>query len=623
MIRKHVDFDLWIGLDDVRARCRGKEARAEIELAPFEKEMEELARTLRENPEREISGSGLGKHLYDAVIVKQVRDLMAVNLPERGAKRGLRLRLRLDRKVSGWLWELLNTGRSFLAMSIKTPVVRDVEGNPFPILRTAWPIRVLVVVPSPAGSLSLDANQEVADIRKALGWRETLGLVKIEKLEPPTLAALKVHLDRGQYHVLHFIGHGTFLQDQGKGALLFEDSKGKANLVDGDRFAGVLDDDESVRLIILNACESAHGAGEDLFAGVAQSLARQGIPAVVGMQYPIYDDMALVFSRRFYAALSRRRPVDWALSRGRQAMRAAGPGIHWAIPVLFLSAPDGRLFPWKPSRGLYAASVLILMMLSACGIWYSRTTAPERIPPAPPIPAASLCPSPKNLEMDFVRIPAGNFLMGSDGGEDDEKLRHPVTISRPFCLSAREVTQRQWREVVEPNTAHSKSREDNLPVSGVSWEEAQELIDRLNAREGLRVYRLPTEAEWEYAARGPHGRSLPGGNCLHGDLFDGPAPAGSFRTNDWYLYDMYGNVWEWVQDWYGPYEASPLPDPKGPSTGEERVKRGGSYRSAPTKCRPAHRNSQKPDSHYKDVGFRVLRELDLAAKIPPDTNPAH
>ena len=99
MIRKHIDFDLWIGLDDVRATCEGKEARAEIDLAPFEQEMEELARTIQQNPG--ISGSKLGKRLYDAVFVEQVRDLMAVNLPQRGSKRGLRVRLRLPRCGAG------------------------------------------------------------------------------------------------------------------------------------------------------------------------------------------------------------------------------------------------------------------------------------------------------------------------------------------------------------------------------------------------------------------------------------------------------------------------------------------------------------------------------------------
>jgi len=221
--------------------------------------------------------------------------------------------------------------------------------------------------------------------------------------------------------------------------------------------------------------------------------------------------------------------------------------------------------------------------------------------------------------MDFVRIPAGSFQMGSDGGKDDEKPRHRVTISRPFCLSAREVTQKQWKEIIGAKPLRSAKLGDNLPVSGISWEEAQEFIDRLNAREGRKVFRLPREAEWEYAARGPHGSS-PGGNCLYGDGFDGLAPAGSFRTNDWYLYDMYGNVWEWVQDWYGPYETGPLTDPTGPGSGEERVKRGGSYSAASKHCRPARRNSQKPGGHYKDVGFRVLRELDLAPKIPPKTN---
>lgn len=617
MIRKHIDFDLWIGMDDVKARCEGREVHAEIDLAPLEKEMEELTRALRKSPE--TSGSKLGKRLFDSVFVRQVRDLMVVNLPQQGAKRGLRVRLRLHRKVSWWLWELLHTGGSFLAMSIKTPVVRDLDGNPFPVLRTAWPIRVLLVVPSPPGPDPLDADQEMAGIRMALGWRETLGLVKVEKLDPPTLSELKKHLDARRYHVLHFIGHGTFLQDRGQGALLFEDADGQADPVDGARLAGVLDDDESLRLVMLNACDSAHCPGEDLFAGVAQSLAQKRIPAVVGMQYPIYDDMAQAFSRRFYGALARRRPVDWALSRGRQAMHAARAGLDWAIPVLFLSAADGKIFPWKPSRGLSAALAMILI-LSALAIWNLRPGAPERMAPTLKIPASSTCPSPKGSKMEFVRIPAGRFQMGSDGGEDDEKPRHWVTISRSFCLSAREVTQREWEEIMGPNTIRSKERGGNLPVSGVSWEEAQEFIDRLNALEGRQVYRLPWEAEWEYAARGPRGRSLLGGNCQYGDFFDGLAPAGSFRSNEWYLYDMYGNVWELVQDWHGPYEASPLTDPTGPKTGEKRVKRGGSYSSASKHCRPARRGSQKPDSHYKDVGFRVLRELDLAPKIPPKTN---
>jgi formylglycine-generating enzyme required for sulfatase activity len=606
VIRKHIDFDLWVGVDDVRARCGGKEARAEIDLAPFEKEMEELSRALQQGAE--ISGSSLGKRLYDAVFVKQVRDLMAMNLPLPGAKLGLRLRLRLHRKVSGWLWEILNAGKSYLAMSIKTPVVRDVDGNPYPVRRIAWPIRVLVVVPSPCGSERLDGDQEVQNIRKAMGWRETLGFVKIEKLDPPTLTALKGRLDGRQYHVLHFIGHGRFSRERGQGELLFEHADRTADLVDGERLAGLLDDDESLRLVVLNACDSAQGSREDLFTGVAQSLTGQGIPAVVGMQYPIYDDMAVAFSRRFYGALARRRPVDWALSRGRQAMQAAGKGLHWAIPVLYLSASDGYIFPWKPSRGL-SATLMVLMFLFACAkLALLSTEAPERKPPASKVPAASTCPSPKDSRMEFVRIPAGRFLMGSNA-EDDEKPRHWVTISRPFCLSAREVTQKEWREIVEPNTVHTRSREDDLPVTRVSWEEAQEFIERLNAREGRRVFRLPREAEWEYAARGPHGRSQPGGNCLHGDGFEDLALAGTFPTNDWYLYDMYGNAWEWVEDWYGPYEAGPLTDPHGPSTGTERVKRGGSYSAASKHCRPARRNFQKPDRHSRDVGFRVLREL--------------
>jgi len=602
VIRKHIDFDLWVGLDDVRARCRGKEARAEIQLSLLEKEMEDLAHALQKDSDG--LSSDFGKRLYDAVFVKQVRDLMTVNLPQRGAKRGLRLRLRLHRKVSGWLWELLNTGNSFLAMSVKTPVVRDVDGNPLPVLRTAWPIRVLVVVPKPLGADDLDADREVADIRKALGWRETLGLVKIEKLEPPTLSALKARLDGGEYHVLHFIGHGTVLQDRGKGALLFEDADRRPFWVEGERLAELLKDEDTLRLVVLNACKGASGTIDS----VAQSLAERRIPAVIGMQYPIWDDMALAFSRRFYGALARSRPVDWALARARQAMLAAGKGLDWAIPALFLSSSDGRLFRWKPSRGLLAGLGMVLLMLLGYGSWLSKATALEV--DLRKLPVTSYCPAPKGVAMEFVRIPAGKFLMGSDAGEDNEKPVHEVTISRAFCIGKFEVTQGQWKQIMGANSVESRYKGDDLPLTMATYEEAEGFVKELNELEGKPIYRLPTEAEWEFAA------SIPGGgfNCLHSS-YDGLLPVGSLPPNDAGLHDMLGNAWEWVQDWEGPYPEGSITDPVGPPSGTRRIKRGGGFDAKLDNCRPARRNSHRPESRANDLGFRIVREVTVAPKV--------
>ena len=597
MIRKHIDLQLTIDLDEVKAKCGEQEVCAKAQLSHFGSEMEDLIRTLKEDPGQQMAGDDFGERLYDAVFAGPIRELMEAHLPRRGAKEGLRLRLRLHRRFSGWLWELFHTRGSFLAMSVKTPVVRDMEGKAFPVLRTAWPIRVLVTVCSPKGHPPLNTAQEMADIKEALGWRETLGLVEVEQLEPPTLAALKKRIDRGRFHVLHFIGHGTLQHDQG--ALVFEGAEGKADPADGTTLAGLLDDDESLRLVVLNACHSA------ALGSVSERLARRGIPAVVGMQYPVSDDMALAFSRRFYGALARTRPVDWAVARGRQEMLAAGKGLDWAIPALFMSSSDGRLFRWRPSWGMVGALLLVLLMLFGYWRWRSEVSVPYVIPqPA----GARLCPPVDGLDMEFVWIPAGSFMMGSARGPKDEKPLHEVVISRPFCLGAHEVTQKQWEAFMGANSVDTERRGENLPVSSVSWDDAQEWLRRVNDKAGRKLVRLPTEAEWEHAARGPGG--LPAiTNCLR-DPGEDPALVLSPRPNRWGLHYMHGNLWEWVQDWHGPYPQGPLTDPQGPTAGKKKVKRGGGYDSAPQKCRPATRNSAEPDSRRYDVGFRVLRELD-------------
>ena len=219
-----------------------------------------------------------------------------------------------------------------------------------------------------------------------------------------------------------------------------------------------------------------------------------------------------------------------------------------------------------------------------------------------------------SIGMEFVLIPSGSFLMGSKSGEEDEAPVHKVTISKPFYLGKYEVTQEQWEAVMQSNPSKNKGR--NNPVERVSWNDAQEFVNRLNAKEGHNRYRLPTEAEWEYAARagtntassfGNNANELSShawwkensGNTTH--------PVGQKKPNPYGLYDIYGNVWEWVQDWHGEkyYAKSPGTDPKGPSSGNARVRRGGGWDGDAWECRSAYRSCTMPDLLDSYIGFRL------------------
>jgi len=216
-----------------------------------------------------------------------------------------------------------------------------------------------------------------------------------------------------------------------------------------------------------------------------------------------------------------------------------------------------------------------------------------------------------SIGMDFVLIPSGSFLMGSDTN-DREKPVHNVTITSPFFLGQYQVTHDQWEVVMGSNPSRLKGGTN--PVEQVSWNDVQEFIRCLNAMEGHDRYRLPTEAEWEYAARAGTSTDYFFGDDA-GELSDyawfnynsemATHPVGQKLPNTWGLYDVHGNVFEWVQDWYGSYTDSPAIDPKGPETGSGRVLRGGSWFSDAEICRSASRYGVGPDDWGYDFGFRL------------------
>ena len=238
---------------------------------------------------------------------------------------------------------------------------------------------------------------------------------------------------------------------------------------------------------------------------------------------------------------------------------------------------------------------------------------------SPPLPTPS--PTGRNsIGMEFVLIHAGEFLMGSNDKFYSERPDHPVhrvRISKPFYLGQYEVTQGQWQMIMEDNPSLFQG-DSNLPVEHVSWEDVQELLRKMNAHEGSARYRLPTEAEWEYAARAGTTTAYSFGHDSHQlseyawyreNSENKSHPVGQKKPNPWGLYDMHGNVWEWVQDWYGLSTAGTAADPVGPPWGLSRVFRGGSWFSDAWYCQSAYYNGVRPSTRNGYLGFRLLREV--------------
>jgi len=228
-------------------------------------------------------------------------------------------------------------------------------------------------------------------------------------------------------------------------------------------------------------------------------------------------------------------------------------------------------------------------------------------------------PGPAPVSLRLARIPPGCFIMGSPQGmgHADEQPRQRVTISRPFLLGVYPVTQAQWQAVMGANPSHFTGDPD-LPVDSVTWVECQEFVGRLSGM-GIGTFRLPTEAEWEYACRaGTTTRFFWGDDAAgiddyvwhRGNSGERTRPVGGKRPNPWGLHDMNGNVMEWCEDWYGPYAAGDKTDPRGPAKGTDCVMRGGSWNCGLAYCRPATRGWCAPFCRYNIYGFRLVRLIE-------------
>ncbi len=277
--------------------------------------------------------------------------------------------------------------------------------------------------------------------------------------------------------------------------------------------------------------------------------------------------------------------------------------------------------------------VLAAVLLLAGGIWAGVTDTPvapdaqNEAPDVTSVPQVGQDTRIEALALDLVWVAPGAFRMGTPGGEyADELPARTVQISRGSWMGRTEVTQAQWRALMGDNPSYFEG--DDLPVERVSWHQSVEFCRRLTEleRQAGRLpegyaYRLPTEAEWEYAARGgADGRDT---RRAGSDDIDAVAwykgnsqsrthPVGMKAPNELGLHDMNGNVWEWVHDWYqNSYDELAETDPVGPATGILRVIRGGSWYSTPAYCRVAHRVRFAPFNTFLILGFRVVLAPEL------------
>lgn len=258
-----------------------------------------------------------------------------------------------------------------------------------------------------------------------------------------------------------------------------------------------------------------------------------------------------------------------------------------------------------------AAGLLATLLLSLSPVVQNKVTAQSAASTQTNIGNSREDTPPKTVTahgIRFVLIPSGEFHMG----DEKEGPVHLVVISKPFYLGIYEITQAQWKAVMGKNPSRFKG--DDRPVENVSWEDAKKFIRRLNAREGREIYRLPTEAEWEYACRGGTTTEYAGNLEPMGWYRDNSKkksqPVGKKQPNPFGLYDMHGNVWEWCSDVYGAYPNASVTDPTGSRSGWRRVYRGGSWSSNPQSCRSAERFFMSPEISKDNLGFRLARITD-------------
>jgi tetratricopeptide (TPR) repeat protein len=330
----------------------------------------------------EVAALDAGKDLFRALFRDEVAGLFHASLGSlRGRHQGLRIDISSDPRrpelapLQRLPWELLCRPETedFLCLSRRTPVVRYLEAHRErrPAIARPRRLRILAVAASPADCTALAVARERANLEAA--WKGQEKKVEIVFLERGGVEELRQALLAAPFHILHFMGHGTFDEESSEGVLFFERCDGTGQPFEGRRLAQLLHDFESLRLVVLNACHTAEAVGThgpNPFAGAATSLVMGGVPAVVAMSGPVSDLAAVAFSRTFYQRLAAGDAIEAAVTEGRLAIQRAEPGDGaWATPALFLRSPDGMLFAPRSTVWARRAALLAGFAVALALVW--------------------------------------------------------------------------------------------------------------------------------------------------------------------------------------------------------------------------------------------------------------
>ncbi len=616
-----------------------------------------------------------GQQLFNFILTDEPRSLYYECAREAAHQgKGVRVKLSIQSPTLAALpWEFLfdPRKRDYVCLDPNTPLVRYTElAQTVAPLSVTAPLRILGMVAAPTDLQRLDVAQEQQRVSAALQTLQARGLVELTWLRGQTWRDLQqiMRPDYGPWHIFHFIGHGLFdaLRDEGRIALA--DEQGHADLKSATQLARLLAHQRgTLRLVLLNSCEGARSGQQDVFASTAATLIQSGLPAVLAMQYEITNTAAVEFARTFYEALADNLPVDAAVTDARNAINNHNENsLEWGTPVLHMRATDGVLFAMAARQGQGRQGDKERGDRetgsggdadSAAAPEVKRTIEPlaEQKPPeaAPhkPVEAPAVIVRPP-IDFDWVTIPAGEFWMGSDKKQDpdayDAELpRHqlylpayriarvPVTVTQfeQFVKatdyktlaeqqgSAHVYTGSRWKDVegaywARPRGPQSDVKQKaNHSVTCVAWHDALAFCAWAQVR-------LPTEAEWEKAARGTDGRIYPWGNdapdterCNFNMNVKDTTPVGNYpKCASFYgCLDMAGNVWEWTSSLWGedvskptfiyPYKVDDGRENMFVSENIRRVLRGGSFFNSRRSVRCAYRGRYVPDLRDDDVGW--------------------
>lgn len=440
---KYLDFELEVGPGDGRSypvavlHSPAGEARAKMHF-PFDGPtltnrlqaleialLRSSGRRRRVVTREERVVQQFGRRLSRALFTGEVGALFEASRQEASEQeRGLRVKLRIqapDLAVIPWEFLYDSSEDEYIALARGTPLVRYLElPQPVKPLTVTPPLHILGMIASPRDQELLDTERERKRLETAVKPLQEDGRLALSWVGGETWRDLQRSMRTGEWHIFHFIGHGAYVEESDEGFVALADEGGKTHLLSAGNLGRLLDDHHSLRLVVLNSCEGARGGKHDVLSSTAAVLMRRGLPAVVAMQYEITDRAAIEFTRSFYEAIADGQPVDGAVAEARIAVSLAlERTLEWGVPVLYMHAPDGRIFalegPPAVATGAEKAGVRPGVRLGAALEWVRRH--PRALAIAGAILAAAL------VAVAIVKVIGGGGGGGGSGSTGGPQAR--------------------------------------------------------------------------------------------------------------------------------------------------------------------------------------------------------